>query len=126
LAEGVSGFLFEVGEQGVVAGVVVVDDLEGPAVVDDVAADEVAFEFGGELLVAGVAEELQDFVELVVGAAGEFVEAVEVAAGAIDCFEGVGEAADGQDGLVVDTFRSRPGGCLCVVAHEYAVPRPIG
>src|SRR5688572_30859883 len=67
-------------ERRVVAVVVHLDDLEGPATPQDVATHQLGVETVGELGVAGLAELLDRLAEGQVGGAGEPVEGVEVAA----------------------------------------------
>src|ERR671920_2388120 len=116
----VAGALVEGAEDRPVVRVVVLDDLEGPAVGDDVAADQVAVEVVGEPGVTGLAEELDGVLQQQVGLAGVLVEAVELAARLLDGLEGLGELAEALHRRVVQV------GPAAVGAHGPILRSPAG
>ena len=60
------------------------DDLEGPPSVQDVAAHHVGLQRLGDLMLAGVAQLVAGFTEQQIGVAHQLMKRVEVAAGALD------------------------------------------
>src|SRR5690349_4663949 len=102
----VAGELLELLEDGVVGVVVALDDLEGPATRQHIAAHQLAVDALGQLVVPGVAELLHGVAEREVGGAGEAVEGVEVAARDLDGLEGLRQLAQRRDGRVVDAVRA--------------------
>lgn len=63
----VAGLAFQLLEGCVVAVVVLLHDLEGPTALDDVAADQLAFDPVGPLVVPGLAQQPYGVVQLEVG-----------------------------------------------------------
>ena len=110
--EFVAGTGVEVPEGAPVVRVEVLDDLERPAIADDVAPDEVAVEVVGERGVPGLPEEIDGVLQQAVGLAGQLVEPVQQPAGLLDGLEGFGEprpstVASSRSGRV-RSFVTRP------------------
>ena len=95
-----------VAEDRPVAVVELLDDLERPATLEDIAADELALELGRELLCAGGAQLGQDVVEREVGLADELVERIQVAASALERLQRLGHVPGGGDGIVTRARRT--------------------
>ena len=89
-----AGLALELAERRPVGVVVLLDELEGPPALDDVAADQLGVDPVGQLLVAGLAQLLDRLAEGEVGGAGAAVEGVEVAAALLDDLEGLGQLAE--------------------------------
>src|SRR3954454_20046420 len=100
-----------VAERGPVHVVELFDDLERPAAVEDVAADQLALDLAGQAGVLGT-QRLEHVVERQVGLAEELVEGVQVPAGALERLERFAHLPGGLDGAVAD---ARGAG---VVGHE--------
>ena len=107
LHELVARLLLEGPERGVVGVVVLLDDLEGPPALEDVATDQLVLQPVGQVVMARLPEPGDGLAEGEVSGAGEAVEGVEVAAGSLDRFECLGELADRRDGLVTDARGAR-------------------
>src|SRR3954451_15138849 len=80
LHQAVTSLALQLLEQPVVAVVVVLDDLEGPPPLDDVAADQAGAELAGERVVTGLLEQVHVLAQGQVAHAGEPMEGVEVPA----------------------------------------------
>ena len=102
----VAGLLLERPERRVVALVVLLDDLEGPAALQHVAAQQVVLDLRGELVVTGVAQQVDGLAQRQVGGARPAVEGVEQPARLLHRLEGLGELAERGDGGVGDAVRS--------------------
>ena len=98
----VSRHPFEFDERRVIAVVVLLDDLERPPSLDDVAADELGLDPVGEIVMPGAAQLVDSVAEGEVGLAGEPVEGVQVAAGVFGDLERLGQLAECRDSLVGD------------------------
>ena len=99
----VAGPRVEVAEGAPVVVVEVLDDLEGPAVGDHVAARRGRGRGRRRARCApAVAQQLDGVLQQPVGLAGQLVEAVQQAAGLLDGLEGLGELAEALDGGVVE------------------------
>ena len=95
---------FVVAEHRPVVVVEFLDDLERPAPVENVAADDLGFESVGHRFVAGFAQFVARLAEQKVGMTHQLMERVQLAAGALHAFQGLGHGADGLDRRIVDTF----------------------
>lgn len=89
LDELLTGFALEVAERRPVGVVVLLHELEGPATLDDVAADELGIDPVRQLLVAGLAQQVDRLAESPVGGAGAAVEGVQVATAHLDRLQGL-------------------------------------
>ena len=89
LHELVACLALEVAERRPVGVVVLLHELEGPAAVEDVATDELGVDPVRQLLMAGLAQQVDRLAESPVGGAGVAVEGVQVAAAHLDRLEGL-------------------------------------
>src|SRR5689334_299979 len=82
--QGVADRLLVRAEHLPVGVVELLDDLERPAPRDDVAAEQLLLQALRDVVLAALAQAVQDLVERQVGLADQLVEAVEVPAGALE------------------------------------------
>src|SRR5690606_741077 len=100
VGERVAHLALDLAEQRPVAVVVVLDDLERPAALDDIATDQVALDPLGDVVTAGLAQHPGGLAQLDVRAAGQLVERVQVAAGPLARLQRLRHLADGVDDRV--------------------------
>jgi hypothetical protein len=126
--EGITYVLLTSAELGPIGVVVVLDDLERPAALDHVAADELGLEHVGMVVVAGLAQQVDRLAEGQVGGSGQAVEAVEQTSGVLHDLERLGELAERGDRRVVDAVGSEVGvvGGLVVAHGPTEHRRPVG
>lgn len=96
-------------ESGVVAVVVVFDDLERPPPFDHIAPDDLLFDPFGQCAMAGLAKTLNCVIECKVGHTGEAMEGIQEAARIFDGFERFRQFAHRGHGGIVDAFGSLVG-----------------
>src|SRR3954447_17983587 len=114
--------LLELAEERVVAGVVVLDDLEAPPALQDVAPDQLASDPVGEVGVTRRPELVDGVAQGEVRGAAPSVEGVEQPTGLLDGLERLGQLAECLHGGVVDAV-----GSLVVLVgsgHGVRVPTP--
>lgn len=78
------------------------DDLEGPATLEDVAPDHVRTQPLGGVAVAGLLQRIARVTQQQVGVSHQLVEGVEVTTRALHEFKRFGKFSDGVDGGLVD------------------------
>ncbi len=98
--------LLDLLEGGVVGVVVLLDDLERPPALEDVAPDQALLDESGQVVVARLAQPGDGLAQGEVGGAGETVEGVEVPARGLDRLERLRELAECRDRLVADPRRT--------------------
>jgi hypothetical protein len=92
---------------GPVAVVELLEDLEGPAAGQHVAAEQVLVDSRGELVVPGVPQQLEDVVEGEVRFPNKLVEADQMAAGSLELLERLAHLPGGLDLGVGGAVRAR-------------------
>src|SRR5690606_32299523 len=114
----------DLAEQRPVAVVVVLDDLERPAALDDIAAEQVALDAFGDVVATGVTQGLHGLAERDVGAAGQLVERVQVPTRALTGLQRLGDLTDRVDDLVRHACGRRVlgRGELRGLTHGFTVP----
>ena len=100
------GRLLTILERRVVPVVVVLDDLEGPATLDDVASHQLGVDLIGQFRVARPAQQVHGLSQGEVRHPGHSMEAIEVTAGVLHHLEGLGHLSQCFDRRVVHTLRT--------------------
>jgi len=98
--------LFMVTEQRPVVVVELLDDLEGPTSVQDVAAHDFVLESVGHCAMPGLTQLVARFAKQKIGMAHQLMERIQMAAGALHEFERLRYRADGLDRRVVQAGRA--------------------
>ena len=95
---------FVVAKQRPVVVVELLDDLERPAPVEDVAADDLGLEAVGHRFAAGLTQFVARLAEQKITVTHQLMERVQVAACPLHPFQRLGHRADGFHRRLVDTF----------------------
>src|SRR5882757_10587316 len=112
-----------VAELGPVAVIEFLHDLERPAAVQNVAADEFGLQPVGRSAMPGGPQLVARFAEHEIGVPDQLVERVEVPTGAFDVLEGLRHLPDRLDRGVVDTRWPSSQRVIGVARHRRVIPR---
>lgn len=96
-------------ESGVIVVVVVLDDLEGPAPFNDVAAHDFELNLIGEIAMASRTQTFDGIIKSQIGHTAQPMEGIQEPASILDDFERLGELAGRVNGGVVNAGRALVG-----------------
>ena len=118
----VAHLAFVVAEHRPVVVVEVLDDLESPAAVEHVAADEFGLQAFGDGVATGVSQLVARLTEQQVGASHQLVKRVQVSARPFHPLQGLRDSADRLDSRVVESLGAAVLFVLLPIGHDPQVP----